>query len=507
MGRRVPVLAVAVCVVFITAIIIRYQQLLSSRHLINMSSHLPPSKMDVVFQSTTERRMAEVEDPKSDGEQASSGSAMTSIQNVSVSHGETAGSERTVIDEMSVGNDDVPVAVLDTSEEKTTTNGSSFTHVIDGTLVDSNVNSLQKHVGSGLEEVAMEPVSSVIRDDSTYQMRLSSSAVTLVTQLSTDRLIYLKALVSRWRHKISAAIHVPYHASLLTARTKIEQMNFDDRVVISIYQDEGKSAPYPINMLRNLARSKVSTSHFITIDADLMPSVDLDQAVAGLVGLYLEQTHYAIVVPAWEFSPRKLKYNCENPKVTPTMCLDYYDDFIPKNFGDLETCYQMRSCQQFYYHGAPETHRSTDYKKWIKSEEPYRLRCIDSVRYEPYLILPNAPSTPLYDERFEGYGKNKIELINHVRYSGFEFFVLPTGFLFHIPHPQSQSKRNWTLSGTKIREKNDALFHEFKQWLQSFDSPKKIGICHAGETSTSQPSEEMRDEAADKLMTKFAGKI
>ena len=40
---------------------------------------------------------------------------------------------------------------------------------------------------------------------------------------------------------------------------------------------------------------------------------------------------------------------------------------------------------------------------------------------------------------FYGYGKNKIEHISHLRYSGFEFYVLPRSFLCHFPHPHSKA--------------------------------------------------------------------
>ena len=43
-----------------------------------------------------------------------------------------------------------------------------------------------------------------------------------------------------------------------------------------------------------------------------------------------------------------------------------------------------------------------------------RLECFGSSRYEPYLVLP-LTGTPRYDERFSGYGKNKIQFVQHVR--------------------------------------------------------------------------------------------
>ena len=83
-------------------------------------------------------------------------------------------------------------------------------------------------------------------------------------------------------------------------------------------------------------------------------------------------------------------------------------------------------------------------------------------RYEPYLVVRAGPPTPLYDERFTGYGKNKIEHVTHLRWAGWRFAVLPPrgrgdeaeapllslrfavlprGAITHFPHPISDAKR------------------------------------------------------------------
>ena len=71
---------------------------------------------------------------------------------------------------------------------------------------------------------------------------------------------------------------------------------------------------------------------------------------------------------------------------------------------------------------------------------------------EPYVVLPWCPSTksesprpltPYYDERFYGYGKNKIQHISHLRYRGLHFSVIPQSFAVHHPHPESNVKQVW----------------------------------------------------------------
>lgn len=37
--------------------------------------------------------------------------------------------------------------------------------------------------------------------------------------------------------------------------------------------------------------------------------------------------------------------------------------------------------------------------------------------------------------------------INHLRYSGFSFYVMPVNFVIHAPHPKSVAKTVWEKTG------------------------------------------------------------
>ena len=102
------------------------------------------------------------------------------------------------------------------------------------------------------------------------------------------------------------------------------------------------------------------------------------------------------------------------------------------------------------------------------------ITCFDSVRYEPYVVLRWCPTTtsrsqisaPYYDERFHGYGKNKIELVSHLRLGGWRFSVLPEEFIVHHPHAESAAKRYWLDTGVSgLHRDMDRLYPRFLEEL------------------------------------------
>merc|ERR1712216_673500 len=80
--------------------------------------------------------------------------------------------------------------------------------------------------------------------------------------------------------------------------------------------------------------------------------------------------------------------------------------------------------------------------------------------------------TPLFDERFVGYGKNKIQWIQHLRLRGFTFHVMPKVFVVHCPHEESAARHSWEA----FRGKKDKLFHDFIQ-AQTLNASINTRMC------------------------------
>ncbi|KAH8093023.1 hypothetical protein JL720_5197 [Aureococcus anophagefferens] len=104
-------------------------------------------------------------------------------------------------------------------------------------------------------------------------------------------------------------------------------------------------------------------------------------------------------------------------------------------------------------------------------------------KYEPFVAVPRcldghpgeASHVPRFDERYIGYGKNKIEWIASLRWrepgrekgANYSFRVVPDAFTVHVPHPQSTAMREWSIEKkvkrggtwtTKSRLRMDEMF-------------------------------------------------
>ena len=286
---------------------------------------------------------------------------------------------------------------------------------------------------------------------------------------------------------------------------------------------ESLKGRYPVNRLRNVGLDLVRTSHVLVMDVDLVPSRDLGKIVGTAIrntsknnnnnnniDNYTNTRHNnnrkALVVPAFE---KKAPESC-NDATDKGSCLSKFlkqdGAFLPRTFSELQQCYYNNTeenCVAFqskYNWDGHSTTRSDRWmqKDWYESESEIesndsnekkknfkRIPCFHTARYEPYVVVEWCPITnnnddnddnsskpisPYYDERFYGYGKNKIELVSHLRRSNVKFEILPEGFLVHNPHPESSTKDVWLNKNedtSDLHATMDALYGKFLQELDT----------------------------------------
>lgn len=323
---------------------------------------------------------------------------------------------------------------------------------------------------------------------------------TLVTQASAERLWMLDHICQRWHGPIVIGVYAPITEKIVTQRDACYLYQVDyvlQRVKLHVYNDH---SAYPVNTLRNRAIARVRTSHFLHADMDLWPDKALLSRLKSLATMERHNGTFAdpkqaIVIAAFA---REVKTDCasstakaQRDKYRTNLELCHREaDLIPDSFDALKKCIISKDCHIFdrYNH---DGHGTTDYRTWLRGfdggKSLKRISCFASNRYEPYVVLRKSPLLPLYEERFTGYGKNKIEQIVHLRYAGWRFQVLGRSFLTHFPHHKSAARVEWeeTLGsdGLTHRARMDALYREFlAQLMDAYGAPGSQDHAHARHT-------------------------
>jgi len=344
------------------------------------------------------------------------------------------------------------------------------------------------------------------------ELSASEIATTLVVQTSLNRSWVLEETCKRWMDPIVAVIALTQAESNTEESNLLNFANTCPNLHVVTYKmnpAEENPAMYPVNHLRNLGLDQVKSSHVLVADVDFVPSDGICDGIRQAIVLrnrLREKApastdaahHEAIVVPAFQ-------RNSEKPCLTDSDCsenLRLDSAFIPYGFENLRDCVKNRDCTVFQYEDNWEGHHSTRSERWLAKEwyeddvipgtdmkDLKRIRCFDSLRYEPYVVIrwcpPNEASpivtAPFYDERFHGYGKNKIEYIQHLRFAGYRFAVLPEGFIVHNPHPPSKAKEIWNdRESHSLHRDMDALYPKFlAELLEHFKDAidQAVGLC------------------------------
>jgi hypothetical protein len=299
------------------------------------------------------------------------------------------------------------------------------------------------------------------------------SAVTLVTQTTLDRLPLLQLTCKRWTDPLVVVIALPATQNSDNWTPPEWWKTHCAHAQILPFVQPREPSEYPVNFYRNVGLEAVSTSHVLVLDVDLIPSTELVFILHAQLQAQQKKATLAsptaLIVPAWE---RRV----ETPCATLEACLELSQRdtaFVPDSFSSLQKCVADKHCQVFQQdinwegHGATHSHEWLDRSNQDHSATPTSLPCFDSLRYEPYIVLPWCqswvqPSAPFYDERFVGYGKNKIEYLQHVRLLGYAFAIVPTGFVVHHPHPESAVKQTWNArQAYDLHGRMDALYKIF----------------------------------------------
>lgn len=244
----------------------------------------------------------------------------------------------------------------------------------------------------------------------------ASDDVTLVTQLSMDRLQMLEQIARQWKSSMSIAIYTMDY-ELEDILLFISQCRYlKSRKDISYHVVFRAGDLYPVNYLRNVAMNFSSTDSVFISDIDFIPMLNLDLDLKywdSHPSMKSISGNKALIIPAFE----TLRYKFSSPGDKQEL-IRMWDDGLVDTFRHFEWS---------------RGHAATNYTYWKQAVSPYKVDW--DMDYEPYVFL--SKKGPLFDPRFVGFGWNKVSFIIELDALDFELWVLPDVFMIHVPHSPS----------------------------------------------------------------------
>lgn len=235
--------------------------------------------------------------------------------------------------------------------------------------------------------------------------------VTLVTQVSLDRLQRLQSMAETWGGPISASVYVKHEKYL----SKIDAFRNRSRSVeklVDFHVLFANKTRYPVNNLRNLAIDNSRTDLILVLDADFVTSGKMHSYLSSFAALLKANDNLAYVVPAFSSN-------------LPA-------GYLPKSKQDLLRAIKRNDVDLVNTGPCPKCHKPTNYAKWQTATEPYKVEY--KWIYEPYLVINKATLKEKFDERLKGYGFDKNTHTYALAVAGYTFEVLPDAFVIHLNH-------------------------------------------------------------------------
>eukprot|EP01080_Neovahlkampfia_damariscottae_P012070 gene12070-5563_t len=248
--------------------------------------------------------------------------------------------------------------------------------------------------------------------------------LTIVTQLSSERMLFLEENLKRHKGSYSVAVYLKepqdaMHVQQIWSNNAEMRKYCDLHLIYSHpYAEEDNprakrfSFHYPVNYLRNIARKYATTEFILYIDVDfVLPSTLAKDTENGKIVEYYRQ-----IDPSYKSLILFPTFYSWAPEHSPT---------------DRKSALKMlktKEINKFVY----QSQEINDYEKWEKQDGPEFWEVTNLfLLSEPYFIAPR--DTPLFNERFIGCGRDKLQQSVVLHHLGFKFWVWKQAFITHIP--------------------------------------------------------------------------
>ncbi|KAG8438395.1 hypothetical protein GDO86_008903 [Hymenochirus boettgeri] len=258
------------------------------------------------------------------------------------------------------------------------------------------------------QETRQEALSKLDEEDPCYDFRRESLAshrvhlsflphqtppadpydVTLVAQLSMDRLQMLELICRHWEGPMSLALYLSDAEAQQFLRYAQASEVLQSRTNVGYHVVYKEGQLYPVNLLRNVALKNAQTPYVFLSDIDFLPMYGLYESLKkSIAQLDSYRSPKALIVPAFETLRYRLSF--------------------PKSKAELLSMLDMGALYTFRYHVWEKGHAPTNYAKWRTAVTPYSVEWAPD--FEPYVVVKR--DCPEYDQRFLGFGWNKVSHI------------------------------------------------------------------------------------------------
>ena len=310
-----------------------------------------------------------------------------------------------------------------------------------------------------------------------HDFRLVSSgplSISLLTQMSSNRIEMLDLIARRWLGPINLAVYVKSsqfgvtYTNISNYLMKSMRRNVIAHLVIA----EGEL--YPVNWLRNLVIRNTTSDYVFMIDGDFVPSIDLErQLKLKFQKLAQEKNDNTLVlVPAFEV-------------------LDDQVNFIPRDKKQLLELISNGQADVFHRSHYPDGHSLWKFDKWRSTEKSYLLYHVKacSEKAEPYIALKRSQS-PYLPEILLERGRNKVAYYFELCNAGKRFEVLAHEFIIHKLHSSTLAQLNkvsicvfdaWEVFRAYISKKYKKTHIYQQSFAQQFQTFKSIVSCLLGD--------------------------
>jgi len=239
-------------------------------------------------------------------------------------------------------------------------------------LKDNNSNSENK-----LAELATTPriLKSMITNGTCPPLLDSTMvSVSLVIHSTIDRLWLMEETCRRWKGPIVLVVY--FNASNTAEKPWLQVLDWNAAcpqvklIPVPASQDE-QEWQYPVNKLRNIGLDALETTLFLMMDADFLPSGELEANIKyhflSTSKFYFKkakrQHRIAMVVPAFE----RIRATCD----TVNECKQFLKKdsrFVPLSFEGINDCVKIGNCQSFQSDIFLDGHSSTGSESWLRGE-------------------------------------------------------------------------------------------------------------------------------------------